>query len=190
MGRIQRFCSASQHVPARCRGERECSQGAKYWWLVYLQLQRLGAGADTAGPEGELIDLIDEFSDGRVQFAFVKVKDPNTSLPKYVLIGWCGEGVPERTEGYFTSHLAAVSKTLHVSVYLNQSKLGYKVSDRPLGISRTSHRSFRSGSHSGRHSSEGIRCIRLQIFRWICPYRCGWAPTACYFETCFYADAQ
>ena len=64
--------------------------------------------------EGELIDLIDEFSDGKVQFAFAKVKDPNTTLPKSVLIGWCGEGVPERTKGYFTSHLATVSKTLHV----------------------------------------------------------------------------
>ncbi|MCJ1403944.1 hypothetical protein MMC11_007167 [Xylographa trunciseda] len=63
--------------------------------------------------EGELVDLIEDFSDGRVQFAFVKVKDPNTSLPKYVLIGWCGEGVPERTKGYFTSHLAAVGKVLH-----------------------------------------------------------------------------
>lgn len=38
--------------------------------------------------EGEIIDLIDEFSDGRIQFAFVKVKDPNTSLPKNVLIAW------------------------------------------------------------------------------------------------------
>ncbi|CZT09360.1 related to ABP1-actin-binding protein [Rhynchosporium graminicola] len=63
--------------------------------------------------EGELIDLIEDFSEGRVQFAFLKVKDPNTTLPKYVLIGWCGEGVPERTKGYFTSHLAAVSKILH-----------------------------------------------------------------------------
>ncbi|KAG0647874.1 Drebrin B [Hyphodiscus hymeniophilus] len=63
--------------------------------------------------EGELIDLIDDFSEGRVQFAFLKVKDSNTALPKYVLIGWCGEGVPERTKGYFTSHLAAVSKILH-----------------------------------------------------------------------------
>jgi hypothetical protein len=35
-----------------------------------------------------LIDLVDEFSDGRIQFAFVKVKDPNTSLPKNVLIAW------------------------------------------------------------------------------------------------------
>ncbi|RDL38234.1 Actin depolymerizing protein [Venustampulla echinocandica] len=63
--------------------------------------------------EGELVDLIEDFSEGRVQFAFVKVKDSNTTLPKYVLIGWCGEGVPERTKGYFTSHLAAVSKILH-----------------------------------------------------------------------------
>jgi drebrin-like protein len=70
--------------------------------------------ANAMSLEGELVDLIDEFSDGRVQFAFVKVSDPNTTLPKYVLVAWCGEGVPERTKGYFTSHLAAVSKVLHV----------------------------------------------------------------------------
>jgi len=63
--------------------------------------------------EGELVDLIEEFSDGRIQFAFVKVKDPNTGLPKFALIGWCGEGVPERTKGYFSSHQAAVAKVLH-----------------------------------------------------------------------------
>ena len=48
--------------------------------------------------EGELVDLVDEFSDGRTQFAYVKVKDPNTGLPKNALIAWCGEGVPERTK--------------------------------------------------------------------------------------------
>ena len=76
--------------------------------------------------EGELVDLIDEFSDGRVQFAYAKVKDPNTTLPKSVLIGWCGEGVPERTKGYFTSHLAAVSKVLHVGVGVGHSEHGRK----------------------------------------------------------------
>lgn len=73
--------------------------------------------------EGELVDLVDEFFDGRVQFAFAKVKDPNTTLPKSVLIGWCGEGVPERTKGYFTSHLAAVSKVLHVSLPVKKQRL-------------------------------------------------------------------
>ncbi|KAJ5569300.1 hypothetical protein N7450_011786 [Penicillium hetheringtonii] len=32
--------------------------------------------------DGELDDLIEEFSEGRVQFAYVKVTDPNTGLPK------------------------------------------------------------------------------------------------------------
>lgn len=68
------------------------------------------------GLDGDLANLIDEFSDGRIQFAFVRVNDPNTTLPKLVLIAWCGEGVPERTKGYFTSHLATVSKILHVCV--------------------------------------------------------------------------
>jgi hypothetical protein len=40
--------------------------------------------------EGELIDFIEEFSDGRIQFGFLRVKDPNTSLLKFVLVAWVG----------------------------------------------------------------------------------------------------
>ena len=57
--------------------------------------------------------MTEDFNEGRIQFAFVKVKDPNSALPKCVLIAWCGGGVPERTKGYFTSHTAAVAKVLH-----------------------------------------------------------------------------
>lgn len=59
--------------------------------------------------------MVEEFSDGRIQFAYVKVKDTNTGLFKTALVAWCGEGVPERTKGYFTNHLATVSKLLHVN---------------------------------------------------------------------------
>lgn len=60
-----------------------------------------------------MADLVEDFNEGRIQFAYLKVKDPNSGLPKNVFIAWCGGGVPERTKGYFTSHLAAVSKILH-----------------------------------------------------------------------------
>ena len=63
--------------------------------------------------EGELIDMIEDLSDGKIQFAFVKVKDTNSGLPKNVLVCWCGEGVPERTKGYFNTHMSVVSKLLH-----------------------------------------------------------------------------
>ncbi|KAL1883839.1 hypothetical protein VTK73DRAFT_7627 [Phialemonium thermophilum] len=93
------------------------------WVLLSVQAPLLNAFQDNAAKEsilkveskgeGELADLVEDFNEGRIQFAFVKVKDQNTGLPKNVLIAWCGGGVPERTKGYFTSHLAAVSKTLH-----------------------------------------------------------------------------
>ncbi|KAK4452945.1 hypothetical protein QBC34DRAFT_21304 [Podospora aff. communis PSN243] len=93
------------------------------WALFSVQAPLLNAFQDSAAKEsilkvestgdGELADLIEDFNEGRIQFAFVKVKDPNTGLPKNVLIAWCGGGVPERTKGYFTSHVAAVAKVLH-----------------------------------------------------------------------------
>ena len=89
-----------------------------------------------------MVDLIDEFSDGRIQFSFLKIKDPNTSLPKSVLIGWCGEGVPERTKGYFTSHLAAVAKVLHVRATTYPAAIHLLI--RTIGLSCTDHCSVRS----------------------------------------------
>lgn len=68
---------------------------------------------------GDLDDLNEEFSDGRIQYAFARVKDPNTQLPKFALINWCGEGVPENRKGLFATHSSAVAQYLrayHVSI--------------------------------------------------------------------------
>ncbi|KAK4130403.1 hypothetical protein BT67DRAFT_391118 [Trichocladium antarcticum] len=99
------------------------SSTAARWALFTVQAPLLNAFQNSGAKEsilkvettgdGELAELAEEFSEGRIQFAFVRVKDPNTGLPKNVLIAWCGGGVPERTKGYFTSHLSAVSKILH-----------------------------------------------------------------------------
>ncbi|PWZ03488.1 hypothetical protein BCV70DRAFT_155405 [Testicularia cyperi] len=68
---------------------------------------------------GDLEDLNEEFSDGRIQYAFARIKDPNTQLPKFALINWCGEGVPENRKGLFATHSSAVAqylKAYHVSI--------------------------------------------------------------------------
>ncbi|KAK4673519.1 actin binding protein [Podospora pseudopauciseta] len=105
------------------------SPTAARWALFTVQAPLLNVFQNTgskesvlkveATGEGELADLIEDFNEGRIQFAFVRVKDPNSGLPKNVFIAWCGGGVPERTKGYFTSHVAAVSKVLtgyHVQI--------------------------------------------------------------------------
>jgi hypothetical protein len=66
-------------------------------------------------PEGELVDFIEEFSDGRIQFGFVKVKDPNTTLPKCVLVGW----VRRKHHCYIPEKLIASSA---VKVFLREPR--------------------------------------------------------------------
>lgn len=68
------------------------------WALFYVQAPLANAFQDSGGKEsvlkvqstgsGELEELIEDFNEGRIQFAFLKIKDPNTGLPKYALIAW------------------------------------------------------------------------------------------------------
>lgn len=40
--------------------------------------------------DGGLDELVDELNSGKILYAGLKVVDPNTNLPKYVLINWVG----------------------------------------------------------------------------------------------------
>ncbi|KAJ6624892.1 hypothetical protein B0H10DRAFT_2004715, partial [Mycena sp. CBHHK59/15] len=62
--------------------------------------------------DGGLEELEEEFSDGRMQYAFARVLDPNSNLPKFVQINWCGDGVPEQKKGLFHTHANAVASYL------------------------------------------------------------------------------
>ncbi|KAJ1977948.1 actin binding protein [Dimargaris xerosporica] len=88
-------------------------------WVVYgydkgtNDLKVLEEGA------GDLDELADEFDDGKIQYAFVRVQDSNTGLPKFAFISWCGSGVPVTKKGLFGSHLNDVAnyfKGYHVQI--------------------------------------------------------------------------
>ncbi|KAG0321865.1 hypothetical protein BGZ97_010019, partial [Linnemannia gamsii] len=86
-------------------------QGGNNWALFGYDkgtndLKVLGQGS------GGLEELEDEFADGKIQYAFVRIVDPYSQLNKFVLIAWCGDGVPESKKGLFNSHLADVSHFL------------------------------------------------------------------------------
>ena len=38
--------------------------------------------------EDGLEELVEDFNPSQIQYAFLKVEDPKTSLPKFVLINW------------------------------------------------------------------------------------------------------
>ncbi|XP_056427184.1 drebrin-like protein isoform X3 [Hyla sarda] len=69
--------------------------------------------------DGGLEELVEELSSGKVMYAFCRVQDPNSGLPKYVLINWTGEGVKDARKGVCANHVSTMANFLkgaHVTV--------------------------------------------------------------------------
>ncbi|KFQ56429.1 Drebrin-like, partial [Nestor notabilis] len=69
--------------------------------------------------DGGLEEMVEELNSGKVMYAFCRVKDPNSGLPKYVLINWTGEGVNDVRKGACANHLSTVANFLkgaHVTI--------------------------------------------------------------------------
>ncbi|XP_067857625.1 drebrin-like b [Heptranchias perlo] len=69
--------------------------------------------------DGGLEEMVEELSSGKVMYAFCRVKDPNSGLPKYVLINWTGEGVKDARKGLCANHVSSMANFLsgaHVTI--------------------------------------------------------------------------
>uniref|UniRef100_A0A669Q2L5 Drebrin like n=1 Tax=Phasianus colchicus TaxID=9054 RepID=A0A669Q2L5_PHACC len=69
--------------------------------------------------EGGLEEMVEELNSGKVMYAFCRVKDPNSGLPKYVLVNWTGEGVNDVRKGACANHVSTVASFLkgaHVTI--------------------------------------------------------------------------
>ncbi|KAJ3122200.1 hypothetical protein HK100_012084 [Physocladia obscura] len=62
-------------------------------------LRVLGSGDDG------LEELAEEWDDSKILYAFAKVVEPISKLPKFVFISWCGDGVPIAKKGLFHHHV-------------------------------------------------------------------------------------
>nr|XP_056716047.1 drebrin-like protein isoform X4 [Euleptes europaea] len=69
--------------------------------------------------DGGLEEMVEELNSGKVMYAFCRVKDPNSGLPKYVLVNWIGEGVNDVRKGACANHVSTVVNFLkgaHVTI--------------------------------------------------------------------------
>ncbi|XP_074973618.1 drebrin-like protein isoform X2 [Phalacrocorax aristotelis] len=69
--------------------------------------------------DGGLEEMVEELNSGKVMYAFCRVKDPNSGLPKYVLVNWTGEGVNDARKGACANHVSTVANFLkgaHVTI--------------------------------------------------------------------------
>ncbi|TRZ16013.1 hypothetical protein HGM15179_011087 [Zosterops borbonicus] len=69
--------------------------------------------------DGGLEEMVEELNSGKVMYGFCRVKDPNSGLPKYVLVNWTGEGVSDMRKGACANHVSTVANFLkgaHVTI--------------------------------------------------------------------------
>ncbi|XP_062307849.1 drebrin-like b isoform X6 [Osmerus eperlanus] len=69
--------------------------------------------------DGGLDELVEELNSGKIMYAFTRVEDPNSGLPKYVLINWTGEGVKDARKGLCANHVSSMANFLlgaHVTI--------------------------------------------------------------------------
>ncbi|XP_066198332.1 drebrin isoform X4 [Saccopteryx leptura] len=77
-----------------------------------------------ASGDGGLQELSGHFENQKVMYGFCSVKDSQAALPKYVLINWVGEDVPDARKCACASHVAKVAEFFQgVDVIVNASSV-------------------------------------------------------------------
>ncbi|XP_051540540.1 drebrin-like protein B [Myxocyprinus asiaticus] len=69
--------------------------------------------------DGGLGEMVDELNSGKIMYAFCRVIDPSSGVPKFVLINWTGEGVKDVRKGVCANHVHSMGNFLrgaHVTI--------------------------------------------------------------------------
>ncbi|XP_053501877.1 drebrin-like protein B isoform X1 [Ictalurus furcatus] len=61
---------------------------------------------------GGLDQMVQELNAGKVMYAFCRVTDPNSGVPKFILINWTGEGVAGVRRGVCANHFNSMAHFL------------------------------------------------------------------------------
>ncbi|XP_078508887.1 drebrin isoform X4 [Lissotriton helveticus] len=73
---------------------------------------------------GGLPDLSSHFENQKVMYGFCSVKDPQATLPRYVLVNWVGEDVPDARKCACASHVAKIAEFFQgVDIIVNASSV-------------------------------------------------------------------
>ncbi|XP_061658573.1 drebrin isoform X2 [Syngnathoides biaculeatus] len=73
---------------------------------------------------GGLAEITLTFDSARIMYGFCSLKEPNAALPRYILINWVGEDVPDARKCVCASHVATIADFFQgVAVIINASSL-------------------------------------------------------------------
>nr|XP_023700741.1 drebrin-like isoform X2 [Paramormyrops kingsleyae] len=101
-------------------------------WAVYTYEDDGNNLALASSGEGGLLEVSGKFDSSLVMYGFCSLKDPAASLPRYILINWVGEDVPDARKCACASHVATIAEffqdvgrgtSMGVNVIINASSV-------------------------------------------------------------------
>ncbi|XP_015268027.1 PREDICTED: LOW QUALITY PROTEIN: drebrin [Gekko japonicus] len=93
-------------------------------WAIYTYEDDSDNLKLAASGTGGLQELSSHFENQKVMYGFCSVKDPQATLPKYVLVNWVGEDVADARKCACASHVAKVAEFFQgVDVIVNASSV-------------------------------------------------------------------
>ncbi|XP_071030926.1 drebrin isoform X3 [Oncorhynchus clarkii lewisi] len=85
-------------------------------WALYTYEDNSNDLTLASSGAGGLPEITVTFDNGRVMYGFCSLKEPTASLPRYVLINWVGEDVPDARKCQCASHVANIAEFFQVSL--------------------------------------------------------------------------
>ncbi|XP_041863688.1 drebrin isoform X5 [Melanotaenia boesemani] len=93
-------------------------------WALYTYEDESNDLTLAASGGGGLAEITLTFDNGRVMYGFCSLKDPTAALPRYILINWVGEDVPDARKCACASHVSTIADFFQgVEVIINASSL-------------------------------------------------------------------
>ncbi|XP_055729905.1 drebrin-like isoform X2 [Salvelinus fontinalis] len=93
-------------------------------WALYTYEDNSNDLTLASSGAGGLPEITVTFDNGRVMYGFCSLKEPTAALPRYVLINWVGEDVPDARKCQCASHVADVAEFFQgVNIIVNASTI-------------------------------------------------------------------
>nr|XP_055037172.1 drebrin isoform X1 [Misgurnus anguillicaudatus] len=85
-------------------------------WALYTYEDDSNDLILSASGDGGLAEIAVNFDNTRIMYGFCSLKDPTASLPRYILINWVGEDVPDARKCACASHVANIAEFFQVGL--------------------------------------------------------------------------
>ncbi|XP_051961011.1 drebrin isoform X2 [Xyrauchen texanus] len=93
-------------------------------WALYTYEDDSNDLILTASGDGGLAEIAVTFDNTRIMYGFCSLKEPTAALPRYILINWVGEDVPDARKCACASHVATIAEFFQgVDIIVNASSI-------------------------------------------------------------------